>query len=241
MPTRTSAERVHLVCPFCRARTARRHPRFPRCRACGQLLIRCRFCAHFDFRIMDCAHPFLADQIHISDPDQFTECQYHSFARPKSAALPARPRVRRLGATGAVLIAAAVLLAIFYRAGLGPAHRLFVLVTIPEQMSVGSAGQLRVLLLNRTTAQVRQTMVALDRPFLQKFETHFRELTPPPTAMRLSTGMLYLYFGGLPPDGQINVVLPIVAKRPGTHWLRYQIFSEEGMHQRGNLMVTVLP
>jgi len=190
---------------------------------------------------MDCAHPFLADQVHISDPDQFTECQYHALIRPKGLALTGGRRFRRLAMTGVALVTAALLLAVFYRASQGPAHHLFVLVTIPDQMSVGASGQLRVLLWNRSTAQVRQTMVALDRPFLNKFTYHFRELSPRPTQITRGIGMWYLYFAGLPPDGQINIVLPIVAEKPGTYWLRYQVFSEEGMHQRGNAVVTVLP
>lgn len=230
-----------LTCPACGASTRRRHPRFPRCRTCGELLIKCRYCNHFDMRIMDCTHEVLADRIHVSDPDLFTECPYHTYVPRRGAVVRPRTRFKSLALIGGVLIAGAVFFAIAYRAGRQPTSKIVVLATTTEQMTVGTTGQVRVTLLNRGRSVVRQISITLDRRFLSRFHYDFKLLSPPPRAIRALRAMWYLEFGGLRPDESVSIVLPITGEKPGTHRLRYQVFSEEGLHERGEAATTVLP
>jgi len=230
-----------LTCPLCGASTRRKHPRYPRCRTCGELLIKCRYCANFDMRIMDCTHEVLADRIRVSDPDLFTECPYHSYVPRRGAVVRPRARLKSLTLIGGALIAGAVFLAIAYRAGRQPANKIVVLATTPEQMTVGTTGQVRVTLVNRGRSAVRQITVSLDRRFLSRFRFDFKMLDPPARRWYSTRAMWHLEFGGLRPDESLSIVLPITGDKPGSHRLRYQVFSEEGLHERGETATTVLP
>lgn len=217
-------------CPKCGTINEEGARSYPRCRRCGEHLLKCRYCSHFDQAVLDCVHPLLREGSHISDPDLYAACPQHDTtlrlgAGGRAAALFASPPVRTALVLAALIAAGGYTFAHYYkRANEVAVPRLVMTAALhPARASAGQVVWIKVDIANRGRVPAEHVTLYVDRAFCAQFEPV--ELAPIPEATLFDQQWERLDFGTLGRGAGITVRYTFQAKQPGTFPLRLQLRS----------------
>jgi len=139
-----------------------------------------------------------------------------------------------------LLIFAASLFAVFFHiVPWMPEPTLLMSVTATEQVAEGDTALVRFIVWNVSDQPVKQVLLALNRTYLSKFI--LQSMDPKPAVLVPTAGARFYYYGPLQPGQDLRIEISLLARRPGTHRLKAQLYSEHGLQRREEAITTILP